>query len=257
MAVDEAIFRSVLGSDSVATVRLYQFSRPTLSFGYAQRLREVCRPDACRELGVDCVRRPTGGRALLHEHELTYAVAAPARGIFARLSVREAYGVVSATLASGLSRLGVPLDRAPGPGALEARARSPRTGGAVVPCLAAPEPHELTSGGRKLVPSAQRRRRQGFLQHGSILTRVDPTLWERIRPVGDERPLAAVGLEELLPRAPEREELSEALVAAFEELFGEPPGGSELTPVERALARDLTADYRASAISPKGALAEC
>jgi lipoate-protein ligase A len=254
MALDEALFRSALEGSSLPTLRLYRFAQPTLSFGYGQRLEEVCRPDACRRLGVAWVRRPTGGRALLHHHELTYAVTAPARGQLARLSVRGAYDRVNAGLASALARLGVLLDP---PLARSQRDPAARGAGVPLPCLARPDVHELTAGGRKLVASAQRRRRAGFLQHGSILRTIDASLWEEIRPSKDGHPLAAVGLDELAPRPVDEARLRAALAAAFEELFAEPPSEAEPTPAELAAAERLEAKYRSEAWNRPGAIPEC
>ncbi|MGH7579010.1 MAG: lipoate--protein ligase family protein, partial [Gemmatimonadales bacterium] len=108
-------------------------------------------------LGLDVVRRPTGGRAVWHAEELTYAVAMP-RDAFGGL--REAYGEIHGMLLDALRRLGISAELAP--------AREPVQVGAGA-CFASPAGGEILVGGRKAVGSAQLREGAGLLQHGSIL----------------------------------------------------------------------------------------
>jgi lipoate-protein ligase A len=239
MAVDEALYRSALGPESLATVRLYEFRNPTVSYGYRQRVEDVIDPPACRRHGVEWVRRPTGGRALLHQHELTYSVACPVAGPLRGLSVRGVYDFVNGAIRQALTRLGVPVDGA---------ALALRSAGRVVPphlpCLALPERHEICSGAKKLVASAQRRTARGFLQHGAVLYRVDRSLWSRICPeVSRVVPLEAIGIEDLVPDPPPRSALAAALRASFEEAFDGAAEPAELDPQERMLARSLRGKY--------------
>ena len=241
MAVDEAIYLSASESAGMATVRVYGFHPPTVSFGYRQTLEEAVDVASCRELGVDWVKRPTGGRALLHQHELTYSVAAPVGSVFRGFAVRALYDSVSAVIRNTLTRLGVALDPAE---TGKIRAREPALH---VPCLALPGRHEITSGGRKLVASSQRRGRRAFLQHGSILRRVDAGLWARVEPRG--RPgvsLQAVGIDELTPEPVSRELLVSSLLLSFEELFGSEAAREGLTRGEIERIPGLRRKYRSS-----------
>lgn len=140
-----------------ATLRVYAWSRPTLSFGRHERTRGRFSADALARAGVDAVRRPTGGRALLHDREVTYAVAAPAAG----LSLRESYRAINALLSDALRRLGVAARPAP-------RRDAPQRPG-LAPCFAEPNEGEIVVDGAKLVGSAQWRDDGAFVQHGSIL----------------------------------------------------------------------------------------
>ena len=241
MAVDEALFISASEPPGMATVRLYGFDPPTVSFGYRQNVEEAVDVDSCRELGVDWVKRPTGGRALLHQHELTYSVASPVGDVFRGFAVRALYDSVSSVIRSALTGLGVALDPTD---AEAARAREPALH---VPCLAVPGRHEITSGGRKLVASSQRRGRRAFLQHGSILRRVDAGLWERVQPHGTPRvSIRAVGIDELTAEPVPRGRLVSALLRAFEELF-EAEGVTEgLSRRELERVADLRKKYRSS-----------
>lgn len=151
-----------------ATLRLYAWERPTLSLGRHERGRGVFDVRALREAGIDLVRRPTGGRALLHDHEVTYAVAAPA----AAGSLGETYRAVNALLRTALHALGVAVDEAARPPRDGLTDQSPlRPDGA--PCFAEPSAGELVVDGAKLVGSAQWRDGGAWLQHGSILLEDD------------------------------------------------------------------------------------
>jgi len=173
MARDEALLDSA-ERGSPPTLRLYAWTRPTLSLG-AHQPGSDADLDACRRLGVDLVRRPTGGGAVLHDAELTYAVAAQVgQGPFPA-SVIGVYERIAAALVAGLEGLGVSAESARTAGA----GRSPAD------CFARPSSREILVGGRKLIGSAQVRRRGAFLQHGSILIAFDPLRLASVLPAGE------------------------------------------------------------------------
>lgn len=192
-------------------LRLYRWSRPTLTLGHGQTAGEATDPAALATLGVPWVRRPTGGRALLHlPDELTYAFAAPRDWA---TGVRAAYLRVMGSIWRGLSRF-VRLDPPPA-GALPRDTAAPR-----LPCHAVATGHEITARGRKLVAGAQRWRRGAFLQHGSIPWTVDRALTNALAGLPADSPVDAVGLSELPARGPRDappsvEEVAVALDAAF------------------------------------------
>jgi lipoyl(octanoyl) transferase len=164
MALDEAMLRAApaLGA---TLVRLYTWDRRSVSFGRNQRCEGIYSAERCRALGVPVVRRLTGGRALLHARELTYAVAAPSS---AAPSLRGGYDAINTVLLAALRSLGVdatvaaPLVRTAAPG--------------LAPCFQSPSAGELVVEGAKLVGSAQHRDASAFLQHGSILLADDQEL---------------------------------------------------------------------------------
>jgi lipoate-protein ligase A len=162
MAIDEALHAGFVAGRSRPVLRLYSWSPPCLSLGYAQPAGEVDR-DACRRAGIDLVRRPTGGRAVLHDRELTYAVVASIDDPDVGGSIGQSYRAIAAGLLAGLRALGVAATLAPGSPAGDAAAR--RSGA----CFAAAARHELLWQGRKLAGSAQLRRNGVLLQHGSIV----------------------------------------------------------------------------------------
>lgn len=155
MATDEAL---LLEADRTgdAFLRLYRWDPPCLSFGRNEPASRYDRALIERR-GIAVVRRPTGGRAVWHEHEVTYAVAAPI-ALFG--SLRESYCVIHERLAAALRSLGVDATLA------ARRTAEPRLTG---PCFASPVGGEVLANGRKVIGSAQVRHGSALLQHGSIL----------------------------------------------------------------------------------------
>ncbi|MBZ0284100.1 MAG: lipoate--protein ligase family protein [Anaerolineae bacterium] len=158
MAVDEAILEDVSAGTQPPTLRLYAWNPPCLSLGYGQRVADVDF-ERIAALGWDVVRRPTGGRAILHTDELTYSLSLPADDPIAAGSIVESYRRISAALIKGLESLGVQPQA-------DKRAERGEAGGPV--CFETPSHYEITVNGRKLIGSAQMRRKAGVLQHGSL-----------------------------------------------------------------------------------------
>jgi len=214
MALDEAL-ASTASREEVATLRFYQWQRPTLSLGRHEPAEELPLAE-CEAAGLDLVRRPTGGRAVLHHRELTYSFTAPASLLGGSKRVREAYSVITEALARGLGLLGL---------AASAGDDSPRLAGHM--CFGLKAGCDLEVGGRKVVGSALRRYEGSVLQHGAIPLDLDPALHYvafsekgESEPAFAERLLAAVlPLSELLGRRVQPEELFEPLTRGFEESF--------------------------------------
>lgn len=159
MAIDEAILRRVANRELPPTLRFYGWSPPCLSLGYGQRSRDVDR-EALDKQGWDIVRRVTGGRAILHIDELTYSIALPEDHPIAAGGIIESYRRISGALLHGLNRLGVQSQA-------DKKADGVKSIGPV--CFETPSHYEITTDdGRKLVGSAQVRRKNGVLQHGTL-----------------------------------------------------------------------------------------
>ena len=158
MAIDAGLLARADRTGS-AFLRLYRFQPPCLSLGRNEPAAARYDRAAIARRGLDVVRRPTGGRAVWHEHEVTYAVAAP---IATFGGLRGAYHAIHARLAAALHTLGVAATLAPD----RLTARPPDRRGS---CFAAPVGGEVLVGRRKLVGSAQVCEGRAFLQHGSIL----------------------------------------------------------------------------------------
>ncbi len=226
MGVDEALLASAQ-HDGRATLRLYRWDGPWLSVGYGQKLSPE-REAACAGAGVGVVRRSTGGLAVLHGADVTYAVAAPEAALPPGL--RGSYCLVADALCAAFEALGVEIERSATCGAPGRRAG--------FDCFAVPAEDELVAGGRKLAGSAQRRAGGGVLQHGSVRLRPDPAGATRATGLDPDR---ATSLSELGgPSEPAA--LVDALVAGFGSVLGvslEPEALSS-TEVEAARKRDLS-----------------
>jgi lipoyl(octanoyl) transferase len=235
MAIDEAVFRLNRLEGLPPTLRFFGWSPPAVSLGYFQKTFREIDVDFCRGEGIDVVRRPTGGKAVFHEHELTYSlVAAVDHPLFAA-DILETYRVISVCIVEALKRLGL---------AAEMVSEGRSAAGTLLEgyCFAAPSKYELLVGGRKICGSAQVRGGGAFLQHGSLLMELDPV-----------RAAAAMGIEtagiscstttlrEQLGRRIESDELTRILRGAFEDTLGIRLVEAGLTEPEEALKQELLA----------------
>lgn len=201
--------------ETAGAVRLYGFRPICLSLGRMQPMSDVDL-EACARDGVDVVRRPSGGRAVLHDQEVTYSVVCRSTDPVFGGRVLESCARIHDAVAIGLGLLGVRTSPRAMPSDLR---RDAREGAAVADCFAKPAAHELLDErGRKLVGSAQARRSGALLQHGSVLL-------EAPRAAGYLREAApstqgGVGVRELLGRHVSREELVDALAEGFRHTLG-------------------------------------
>jgi len=230
MAIDAALMDWCRASGE-GVVRVYGWSRPTVSFGRNESVVGRYDPGAIAAAGCEVVRRPTGGRALMHDGEVTYAVVAPlARG--ARL--RAAFDDVNTILADALGDLGV-VGVAPA-----AHPAAPlRPHGAA--CFAEPSAGELTVAGRKLVASAQRADDGIALQHGSIIVedRQARLAAFAANTGGGVATMPAATLQALVPALPWAQAVSGALSASVGRRFG------ALQTLDLALLEPFMARHRA------------
>ncbi|HEX6059677.1 MAG TPA: lipoate--protein ligase family protein [Gemmatimonadaceae bacterium] len=226
MALDEAL-QERAGATRECVLRVYSWRRPTLSLGRNQRALGRYDEIRLRKARLAVVRRPTGGRAVLHHREVTYSVTAPAA---AGASLGESYARINRLLCDGLRRLGVAAEVAAGSG------RAPMPGEA--PCFETPTAGELVLGGRKLAGSAQWRDGGALLQHGSILVDDDQSaVAGLLREPGAPPPRPAT-LREALGRAPDAAEVARALFDAVRAT--EDPAAAMLVPDDALLARAAT-----------------
>lgn len=167
MAVDEAMLNAAeFGGLFMPTLRLYSWSSTVVSIGY---LQDASPFDAC---GVPLVRRITGGRAILHDREITYSIIAPTDlPVFAG-GISGAYSVIARRIAEALCDIGVPA-------VFSSEIASKRAVKSHA-CFYAPSRYEIMVGGKKISGSAQRRLKHAFIQHGSILLDIDAGVYNRV-----------------------------------------------------------------------------
>ncbi|GHH96968.1 lipoate--protein ligase family protein [Neobacillus kokaensis] len=170
MALDEALLDWHSNGKIPPVIRFYGWNPPTLSIGYFQKVEKEIDMDAVKEHALGFVRRPTGGRGVLHEHELTYSVIVSEEHPEMPKTVTEAYRVISEGILKGFHHLGLDAYFAVPKTAEERDAlKSPRS----AVCFDAPSWYELVVEGRKVAGSAQTRQKGVILQHGSILLDLD------------------------------------------------------------------------------------
>ncbi|MBD3349094.1 MAG: hypothetical protein GF400_07870 [Candidatus Eisenbacteria bacterium] len=246
MAIDEVLLRGVASQGSPPTVRVFGWRPPTVSIGHSQDPERELDLEACRRAGIGVVRRPTGGRAVLHAGELTYSIVGSVTDATLGRTIMETYLAVSRALLSGLESLGVRAELQKVGGV-----SGPRPEAAAPPCFASAGRYEILAGGRKLVGSAQRRLAGAVLQHGSVL--LDGTharIVEFLRIPDDRRARvretlerATTDVETLLGRRPRFDEVAEAMTRGFEREWRIAFVHDELGDGEEEAARSIASDY--------------
>ncbi|HEY9714301.1 MAG TPA: lipoate--protein ligase family protein [Chroococcales cyanobacterium] len=262
MAIDEAILEAHLQGLVPPTLRLYSFEPATVSLGYAQDLPSET-IDAIGRRGFDLVRRPTGGRAVLHASELTYSFVCMSTGadrsmcdssaglpanagapaatstlaepLLLSASVATAYKQICRGLLKAMQNLGLELEL----GASNAAYRG------MDDCFMAVTSADLHFRGKKMIGSAQLRRKGAILQHGSILLDQDQNLMGSITgsEVQAQQAQHHANLFEALGRRVSCEELQSALKAGFESAFERELVAAPLTKDELAIAEELRPKY--------------
>jgi lipoyl(octanoyl) transferase len=230
MARDHALFEQVQNGGP-PTLRFYRWDPPCLSLGRNQPARLL--DDELAQHGLDLVRRPTGGAAVLHDRELTYSVCIRIGQLG---SPRETYLAINRALQAGLTRLGVAAE----PATTNSAAETFRRAGS---CFAGAAPGEVAVRGRKLVGSAQRCERRTILQHGSVLLDGDQALVDRLlgKLEFGEPPAT---LLDVLGAVPEWDALVGALASGFKAELGIGLAPAQWNTDELARAAALAAHYR-------------
>ncbi|WP_071395728.1 lipoate--protein ligase family protein [Bacillus tuaregi] len=238
MALDEALLEWNSKGEIPPVIRFYGWSPATLSIGYFQKVEKEINMEAVREQKLGFVRRPTGGRAVLHEHELTYSVIVPEEHPKMPRSVTEAYRVISEGILKGFHQLGLEAYFAV-PKTSEERdtLKNPRS----AVCFDAPSWYELVVEGRKVAGSAQTRQKGVILQHGSILLDLDEDKLFNLFKYSNDRvkermqkafKSKAVAVNDISSETVSIEQAKKAFKAGFEEGLNIRLEPYELTPAE-------------------------
>lgn len=252
MAVDEAMMKAVGAGEAPPTLRFYGWNPATLSIGYFQKAEDEIRLDELRTRGIGFVRRPTGGRAVLHDAEVTYSIVVPDKYPGLPTSVTESYRVLSEGLVHGFRALGLDAEMV-SLASEEEKAKYASAGSSA--CFDSPSWYELVVDGRKVAGSAQVRQHGAVLQHGSILLDMDVELLFELLQFRSERlrqrlaasfadKAAAIndlrGARGLAPVA--AAEAEDAFAAGWAQALGVTLAPGELAPLEAAEAARLAAE---------------
>jgi lipoate-protein ligase A len=235
MAVDQAILGLHANGKSPPTLRVYQWTPPAVSLGFCQKNHNLDMA-ACRRLGIEVVRRPSGGRAVLHLGDLTYAlIAGTADGMPS--AVTAAYRLICDGLLQGFRRLGI--DARLGRGIMKPPQRDI--------CFLRGSLGSIMHRDRKFVGSAQTWHASSMLQHGSIILMPQIEALVSLWPGSADSPAELraklegriISLQEILGRLPEMEEVKAAIREGISQALGIRFAPGELTPGEWTLAKDM------------------
>lgn len=236
MAIDEAILDAHLQGAVPPTLRVYRWERPTLSLGFLQNFEKSVDLKKCDEMGIALVRRLTGGRAVLHHHELTYSIVVSERYGIPK-SISRSYALLCEGLIAAYKILGLDVCLAAG-----------ENEGTSNACFSNAGTADLALQGRKIAGSAQFRRNDTLLQHGSLPTKHDTeTLFSILKIPSRARRknlIAAfdkkvISANEALGREIDWQELQEAVYKGFQEALGITFNQDVLTSEEIHLSRNL------------------
>lgn len=187
MAVDEVLLENVAAGTSPPVLRLYRWQPATVSLGYGQRGPGQVNLVACRRYGIDVVRRITGGRAVLHDREMTYAVVSPQKGDVFPGGILENYQVIAQPLLALFRKIGIEGCLVPGRQRFGSRPAESSV------CFAMPSSYEIVYDGHKLTGGAQKHQGTAFLQHGSVPLELDlGILWDVLHPDDPARRLTGM-----------------------------------------------------------------
>ena len=240
MARDEALLEACRrdGEDprQYPVLRIYGWNVPTLSLGRFQDALRSVDQGFCREHGIPVVRRPTGGAAVLHDREVTYCLVGPTGEAPFRGSILDSYKEIAAGIAEGLSLLGLSPD-------LGCKSKDRTTPASDIPpqCFARVGNYEITFAGKKVVGSAQVRRKGASLQHGSVLLDANGRLFDEATGGQREERRGWTTLRELLGRRPDFEEVALALARGLGSGFSVDWAMGDIAPTEDRLAQRLRA----------------
>ncbi len=216
MAVDEELLARAQAGETSPVLRFYSWDPPAISLGKFQKIETSVDVLACKRLGFDIVKRITGGRAVLHLHELTYSIVAPLDNFLFPPTVLGTYKVIADGLLTGLRNLGIPAEMVSRSGRNAELVKESTTAPS---CFSSPSWYEILVNGKKIVGSAQRRMSRAFLQHGSVLIAYDPALEAQVIPGGGTS-ARITSIQNEMGRPISPEEVKLAFRLGFQSAFG-------------------------------------
>ena len=244
MATDEAIMSSYAAKLVPPTIRFYGWQPAAVSIGYFQHGEREINFAACREQGIDVVRRLTGGRAVLHAQELTYSIIVGEDYPDMPMTITASYRYLSHGLLLGLAKLGLTAEMTKPQSAYAHKIPQPTSAA----CFDAPSHYELTVNRKKIIGSAQVRKHGVILQHGSILLAFSAEQLAGILQANSEEKdktcsmlkNRVMDLQTALNRNVTWDEARLAMEAGFAEALGIELAEGELTALEKETAGELS-----------------
>lgn len=242
MAIDEAVFQETIRNNQQPTIRFYASTPAAVSIGYFQDAHKELNIEKCRWEKIDIARRITGGKAVFHFNEITYAIAAGEDEKIFPADIMGTYKIISQCLARGLNDIGI----------RSALATDGRRGikKELNPCcFSSPSRHELLVNGRKICGSAQVRKRGGFLQHGLLLMSFNPESTAAfLMPEGEpgrmeELKYSVTSVQEELGFSIDEREICSSIQKGFMDELGIDLQEDGLTPSEEKLKEQLIKKY--------------
>lgn len=228
MSIDEAIASCVLRGDHPPTLRIYSWESPSVTIGSFQKLSDI-NADVCKKRCITFIRRPTGGRAILHCREITYSYVAENRAHNGFLTLFNSYKTLSETFLLAFEYMGIDVAVRQRSERGDVLSRNPN-------CFAAVSFGEIVAKGHKIIGSAQKRYKTGFLQQGSIPFHINKDLYGEIF----QNHNVPSGLLEHYPDIT-MEHLKSSIKRAFEHIFQIRFENADLSKEESLLARNLLA----------------
>jgi lipoate-protein ligase A len=228
MAVDEAIMLAHGKREVPPTLRFYGWQPAAISLGYFQQGQKEIDIQECNRLGIDIVRRLTGGRGVLHEAECTYSIVVEEKDPSIPTTISASYRYFSKGLLAGLEQLGIGATMSM-PREAYSHTKPKKTSASSSACFDAPSHYEITYEGRKLVGSAQVRKHGVILQHGSILLQFSAEKnaavlgtgsLERKKTIAQMLTRRATSIEEIVGRSVGWQEVYEVMKSAFALVLG-------------------------------------
>ncbi len=232
MAIDEALLDSYIENNTPSVLRLYTWQNPTLSIGRNQKIEEI-NIFKCQEMNIDVVRRPTGGKAVLHQGEITYSIISGKKDDMPN-EIFGSYLEISKALIYSLKKLKGSLDFSIGDEPSSKYFDNTF-------CFASSTISDLNYLGKKFVGSAQLRRNDSFLQHGSILINQDYT---NLKEIFNNQITDLVNLDDILGFNTSYQMIKNCILEGFKEFFKIKLNNDCLSKYEESLAKSYCSKYK-------------
>jgi len=237
MAADEALLQSCINGDSPPIVRFYTWQPAGISLGHFQQPEKSLKLETCQALGLEVARRPSGGRAILHDREITFSIIAPLAALGTQ-GVMDSYRLLAGGIVAGLQRLGLPA------GLVERTGQSrppvkPTADSFPAACFAIKSRCDMVIGGKKIVGSAQVHKNGVMLQQNSLPYIVETEKWGEVFLGLNNKPDGAIGLWQAAGREISDEEITAALLEGFKSALQFDFSPSALTEKEIQCAETL------------------